>query len=598
MNLNKEQLAAVNSDSDRILTVAGAGTGKTHVLTNRIQRLVESGESPNTMLALTFTRKAAGEMRDRLGKMLTPAKAGKMRIGTFHAIALQVVKDWGDRLGYKPNLSIYDQVDQRDVIESIIKDFGEKVSVGLVLEVMQHEAERKTPAHPKRLEVLHILHQYKNILRRYNALDYQGLLDTALKLMIEFPEVILHYRRLWRLVFVDEYQDTDIVQWDFLQILSPDKLFVVGDYRQSIYGWRGARPDLLMKYADIATRFDLVKNYRSLPGIVYFANNIVSSALYGEPLIPTRKSPRKVHVHTGAFADLLHEGIYIVETIKELVDHHDYRYADIAVMARKNGQLKNFAQWLKDSRYDEDVPFVRIGSKLDFWKSEPVRVCALALRLINNPFDNRTLYSILRTLNIEVPDLKRLEWMANKAGQPMFTFLPEDNPVRRGCAYACNSKVGDYPASVVFKIFTRHCDIKGHYSESKRTTKAGLVAKFAEILDYSLIPWTLQSFLEWHAFREIEDELSEEETGDTVRLMTVHAAKGLEFPVVIVMGCTDEDFPAMKGDEQEERRLFYVAATRPREGLYVTCPLMNEWGGLNRPSRFMTTSKKGPKRNV
>ena len=592
MNLNTGQLAAVNSDANKILTVAGAGTGKTQVLTSRIQRLVESGESPSTFLCLTFTRKAAGEMRERLSDMLSQQEAQKLTICTFHALALQVVKEWGERLGYKPCLSVYDQIDQRDVVESIISDFGLKISVGLVLEVMQHEAERKQPAHPKRAEVLPALYQYHNILRRYNALDYQGLQDTALGLLSTYPEVLQHYRRKWRVVFVDEYQDTDITQNEILRALDPGRLFIVGDQRQSIYGWRGARPDMLIHFAQHAEQISLVKNYRSLPGIIAFANNIVPSDLYGDRLVATRKSRIKNNVHIEAFADHVQEGMFVVDTIKGLVSDCGYSHSDIAIMARTNRQVKGLAQWLKDSRHDEDVPFVRIGSKMDFWKSEPVRLCAQVLRLMNNPFDNRSLYSILRVLDLEEPNLKRLEWMANKAGQPMVGYLSEGNPVRLGYEGARSTNIGVRSAAGVFRDFARCCDIKEHYTERKLKTKASLVDKFIGIIEYSLLPWTLQSFLDWHCLREIEDELSEEETGDTVKIMTVHAAKGLEFPVVIIIGCTDDQFPSKKGDPAEECRLFYVAATRARDRLYITCPLMDEFGGLTVPSRFMSTSKK------
>lgn len=594
MQLNKEQQAAVKSDAKRILTVAGPGTGKTRVLTHRIERMVKNrGESPLSVLALTFTRKAAGEMAERLSGMLTLAEVRKMRIGTFHSVALQIVREWGDLLGYKENLSIYDQVDQLDIIKSIISDFGLKVKVKDVLEVMQHRAERKIPAHAKELDVKPVLDQYQNTLRRYNALDYQGLLDTAVMLMRIYPEVRKHYHNQWRLVFVDEYQDTDIVQWEFLELLDPDQLFVVGDYRQSIYGWRGARPDLLMQFAKIATRFDLVKNYRSLPGIIEHANGIISSKKYGEPLVSTRESKNDNQVHCGAFDGLMHEGMYIVDQVITLVSHTSpgYQYRDIAILARKNRQLALFSQWLRDSQHDLDVPHVRIGAKMEFWKSEPARVCAQVLKLINNPHDNQSLRSILKILNILVPDLKTLEWQARKANKPLVEVLPENNPVRRGYELINREDLESHPADLVFMSFCGECDIREHYLERRLTTKAGQVETFADRLTSGL--YSIEDFLDWYNFREVDDELEEAEDQDRVKLMTVHAAKGLEFPVVIVLGCTDDDFPAKKGDMEEERRLFYVAATRPKDRLYLICPLMDERGKPKKPSRFLA-SRKGP----
>lgn len=289
MPLNKEQLKAVNSVSKRMLVVAGAGSGKTRTLTHRIARLIEEGASPYNVLAMTFTRKAAGEMRTRLESMISGKDAKKITIKTFHATCLDIVKAFGELLGYRKNLSVYDEVDRKDILESIIKELGFKLSTKEVLSVKETlGCGQRIPQ--KHQQALLVLNEYENTLKRYNAIDYHGLLEKAVELL-RSPGVYKHYHNLYRYVFVDEYQDTDPLQAEFLNLLRPEYLFVVGDFRQSIYGWRGAKPELLFEFVkDGAQRIDLFQNYRSLPDIIAFANTIFTDKSYGEKLVGVRQS--------------------------------------------------------------------------------------------------------------------------------------------------------------------------------------------------------------------------------------------------------------------------------------------------------------------
>ena len=589
MSLNQKQLEAVNSDSKRMLVVAGAGTGKTRALTHRIARVIGEGVSPYNILAITFTRKAAGEMRTRLEAMLPKKDIRKLRIGTFHSVCLDVVKSFGDLLGYRKNLSIYDEVDRKDILESIIKDLGLKLSTKKVLKVKESLL-RGTEPESSANEILVIM-EYENTLRRYNAIDYFGLLEGAVKLL-KNPRVQEHYHNLYRYVFVDEYQDTDPLQYEFLMLLQPEQLFVVGDYRQSIYGWRGARPELLFEFAKgEAQRVDLVQNYRSLPKIIEFTNSIITDEEhYGKKLVGVRQSTVGPQVWKNTFYGMLDEASFIAETINELISHNGNNYSDIAVFARKNRTLEDFSQWL--TVFGQGIPNVRIGAQADFWKHEEIRLCVNALRLLNNPDDNHSLKSILRTLKIEVPEFKRLEWLARKKQIPLLEALPDDLSFKARFKAACSNLADmeeSFNAANTLLTIANYLRLTDWYIGHSLMTRAKRICEMGDFLTKK--GWTVEEFLSWFAWREIQDELIDHEKENKVRLMTVHAAKGLEFPVVFVMGLTAGDFPAAWGEPEEEQRLFYVACTRAEDQLILTCSQVDERGKKKYPSKFLALEK-------
>jgi len=600
-NLNEAQLQAVNSDSPQILCLAGAGTGKTRVLTERVARLIAQHRiSPLSILCLTFTRKAAGEMRDRLSSMLTEEAVRKLRIGTFHSFCYEIVKAWGELAGYRKNISIYDEIDQLDILWTIIEDFGFKITVNKVLKLLddKRRSEQEKIKQKDLDKAAIVFLEYRSRIKRYNALDYQILVDTALELL-QYPQVLEFYRNRFKHILIDEYQDIDPYQYDIHQAIQPETLFVVGDNDQSIYGWRKADIRIILDFMDKfpeAEKVVLEENYRSRPGIIEYCNKVIAlnKNRFDKKLIPTREPSGEQEVQTKQLDSLLREGSTIVEQIKRQLAGGKYRYDDIAILARTNRQLIELEQWLQTT----DIPCVRIGAREDFWKREEIRLCAQVLKLIHNPWDNQSLKAILKTLNIDVPELKLLEWRATKRGRPLVDELELLDPEieRLLDALKASKKIKENPdqpetlAADVLVEFVNKFYLLDFYLERGLITRRDNIRQVSQyLLDKR---WTLEEFVEWFAYREITDELEEAEKKDEVRLMTVHMAKGLEFPVVFVMGLIDGVFPSRRGDPEEERRLFYVACTRAQDRLFLSCSSNDGHGGIGISSSLLETERQ------
>lgn len=587
MNLNPEQQSAVALDAKALLIRAAAGTGKTATMAHRVSRMTEEGISPRTILLLTFTRFAAREMSERLDTLLSKRAHRVLRTGTFHAVCLTILREFGELRGYRENLSIFDEQDRKDVLTEIIKDHGIKsVSVTKAMAFLER-AESGESSQPPDAQLLFVALEYTNTLRRFNAVDYSGLMVEAVSLLEDYPRVQEHYSSIWRHVLVDEFQDTSALQVRFLRALHPETLCLIGDYRQSIFGWRGARPEMLLDFsAELsASRIDLLRNYRSLPTIIFLANKIISDPeRYGLDMIPTRKSESdEPEVTIRAFPDMVSEGEFVVNQVVDLCDKYHYR--DIVVLARTNRALQQFSQWVRDF-HGPDFPHIRIGAQADFWNSEEVRLCVQVLKLINNPLDNQSLKSILKTMDMQVPDIKRLEATARKTETPLVKMLPEDHAVRRAFEFCVMESEGKEPlAHMAFLYWWEMLDIPTFYLFRKLTTRAENAMKLRDYCESK--NYTLAEFLDWYAAREIQDELQDSEGEDRIRLMTIHSMKGLEAPVVFLLNAAEGQLPSRRGDLEEERRLFYVAATRAKDRLFITCSLTDEMGRPRNPSSFL-----------
>ena len=582
MPLNKAQAQAVNSNSKVILCVASAGTGKTRVLTARTARLLKEDRiSPLNILCLTFTRKAAGEMRERLGTMLPENVVRKLRIGTFHSFCFEIIKQWGELAGYRKNVSIYDEIDQKDILEAIINDFGFKTNPRAVLAARKEEQQDA--------DVKCVLDEYKSILRQYNALDYDMLVDTALELL-GMPQVLEYYRNRFRHILIDEYQDIDPYQYELHRILQPDSLFVVGDNDQAVYGWRSADMRILLDFMEKfpkAEKIILEDNYRSQPGIVEFANRVIekNKNRFEKKMVAYRDGRLEPVINPG-FEGVFEEGQFVLAEVNFLRSAFRHDYREIAILARTNRQLIEFEAWLKTT----DLPCVRIGSKQDLWKREEIRLCANLLKILYNPWDNQALKSIFRTLQVDIPALKRLEWQARKQEKCLLEVVEHDiaNVIRGhvdGHVFIPGRLKGERASDVLLNI-CNGLHVTDFYLQRMLTTRVERIKQAGTYLIEK--GWSLEAFIEWYSMREATDELEDCGNEDKVRLMTVHMAKGLEFPVVFVIGLADGVFPSRRGDQEEERRLFYVACTRARDRLYLSCPLTDGNGKELKPSTFLT----------
>jgi DNA helicase II / ATP-dependent DNA helicase PcrA len=660
--LNEPQRAAVVHEGAPLLVVAGAGSGKTRVLTRRIAWLISERKAhPGSILAITFTNKAAAEMKERV-EDLVGRRARVMWVSTFHSACVRILRKEIDKFGYKSNFSIYDAADQKRLMGLVCKDLDldpKRYQPGAVLHwVSNHknelrDAEEATKDARNNLEETYAAAYtlYQRRLREANALDFDDLIMTTVHLFQAFPEVRETYRRRFRHVLVDEYQDTNHAQYALIHQLcadameetvadgdqpaervEPAELMVVGDADQSIYAFRGANIRNILDFEQDfpnATSIMLEQNYRSTQTILNAANSVIghnkgrkpkrlwSDAGDGERII-------------GYVADDEHdEARFVSEEIDRLTDEGKYRPADVAVFYRTNAQ----------SRVFEEV-FIRVGMPykvvggVRFYERREVRDALAYLRMLVNPADQVSLRRILNTPKRGIGD-RAVECVQALADRDRLTFWEalrraEDAPglATRSLA-AINGFVamveelesmveaGERPDVVLESVLAR----SGYLAEleaSDDPQDATRVENLAELVavarefsddpisgpsadpadvDAGTLAPGLADFLERVALVADTDQIPDapEDDAGVVTLMTLHTAKGLEFPVVFLSGLEDGVFPHARalGDQpelEEERRLAYVGVTRARERLYISRAVVRSaWGAPshNPGSRFL-----------
>ena len=634
-DLNPDQRRAVEHRGSPLLIVAGAGSGKTRVLTRRIAHLLAHGDAhPGEILAITFTNKAAGEMKERVGEIVGP-QARAMWVSTFHSACVRILRSDAGRLGLSTRFTIYDQADAQRLMGMVIRDLDldpRRHSPRAVLaqvsslknELIDEDAFASTAANHAERMVAEAYREYQRRLRASNALDFDDLIGSTVALLQLFPDVAEHYRRRFRHILVDEYQDTNHAQYMLIrELVGPvsgpvpaAELCVVGDADQSIYAFRGATirniEEFERDYPD-ATTVVLEQNYRSTQRILTAANAVISrnSGRRAKRLWTDAGDGEPIVGYAGE--DEHDEARFIGEEIDRLTDDHQAKRSDIAVFYRTNAQ----------SRAIEDV-FIRIGlpyrvvGGVRFYERREIRDALAYLRAIANPEDE---VSLRRILNVpkrgigeraegaveafaqrdrlsfasalervrEIPDLA-----TRSAGSiEAFTTMMQDlRTIEQSGAAPAVVLQAALEASGYLAELQQSADPQ---DESRVENLAELEAVAAEFA-LARPDGTLVDFLEQVSLVADADDIPDaDETGGVVTLMTLHTAKGLEFPVVFLTGMEDGVFPHMRslGDAREldeERRLAYVGITRARERLYVTRSAMRSaWGSpsFNPPSRFL-----------
>ncbi|MDT0443649.1 DNA helicase PcrA [Streptomyces johnsoniae] len=631
--LNEEQRAAVTHSGAPLLIVAGAGSGKTRVLTHRIAHLLAARSvHPGQILAITFTNKAAGEMKERVGELIGP-RANAMWVMTFHSACVRILRRESKLLGFTSSFSIYDAADARRLMALVCRDldldpkrfppksFSAKVS-NLKNELIDSEDFAARASEPYERTVAEAYTLYQARLREANALDFDDIIMTTVHLLDAFPDVAEHYRRRFRHVLVDEYQDTNIAQYTLIRLLvgerEPAELCVVGDADQSIYAFRGATIRNILQfeqdYPD-ATTLLLEQNYRSTQTILSAANAVIER----------NEGRRKKNLWTnegagarivGYVADTEHdEAQFVAEEIDRLSDAGDARAGDIAVFYRTNAQ----------SRVFEEI-FIRVGlpykvvGGVRFYERREVRDVLAYLRVLANPEDTVPLRRILNVPKRGIGD--RAEAMIEAlALRERISFARALRRVDEAYGMAARSanavkrfntlleelrtvvESGAGPATVLEAVLER----TGYLAELQASTDPQDETRVENLQELAAValefeqqreeddPGTLADFLEQVALVADSDEIPDDEGDGVVTLMTLHTAKGLEFPVVFLSGMEDGVFPHMRSlgktkELEEERRLAYVGITRARQRLYVTrSALRSAWGQPqhNPPSRFL-----------
>ncbi|NJQ00695.1 DNA helicase PcrA [Streptomyces zingiberis] len=649
--LNDRQRAAVLHTGSPLLIVAGAGSGKTRVLTHRIAHLLAArGVHPGSVLAITFTNKAAGEMKERVEELVGP-RAHAMWVSTFHSACVRILRRESKKLGFSSSFSIYDAADSKRLMALVCRDldldpkrFPPKALTSRVSalknELVDPEdfaAEAASDTSPSSFErtLAEAYTMYQQRLREANALDFDDIIMTTVHLLQAFPDVAEHYRRRFRHVLVDEYQDTNHAQYTLIRELvgtagaggehpaaEPAELCVVGDADQSIYAFRGATIRNILQFEEDypdATTILLEQNYRSTQTILSAANAVIERNENRRPKNLWTEAGAGTAI-TGYVADTEHdEAQFTADEIDRLTDAGQARAGDVAVFYRTNAQ----------SRVFEEV-FIRVGlpykvvGGVRFYERKEVRDVLAYLRVLANPEDTVPLRRILNVPKRGIGE--RAEAMIDAlASREKTSFAQALRRVDEAYGMAARSanavkrfntlmeelrtiaESGAGPATVLEAVLER----TGYLAELQASTDPQDETRIENLQELAAValefeqergeenPGTLADFLENVALvadsDQIPDDDAEGEGTGVVTLMTLHTAKGLEFPVVFLTGLEDGVFPHLRAlgqtkELEEERRLAYVGITRARERLYLTRSAMRSaWGqpSYNPPSRFL-----------
>jgi DNA helicase-2/ATP-dependent DNA helicase PcrA len=573
--LNDQQLQAATSGNPIILNLAGAGSGKTRVLTHRIAYLhQEKRVGTSNVLAITFTRLAAKEMKERAMKLVGKGEGYKLTIGTFHSFCVRVLKEWGHLVSLEKNFTIYGEEDRRAIIQSCIDELGYKrVKLQDVLDNLYVVLPDDSP-------VAKVAKEYYYRLKRNNAVDLDGLLFFA-KEAIAFPQAQAELQNRYRYVFVDEFQDTSDTQMEIIELLNPSNLFVVGDDFQSIYGWRKANVRNIIEFPDKYQDCEVVKlerNYRSTKQIVSAANTLIKHNL---------SQTEKALIADRDGADIRYlvmpdDGIEAMNVADLIVGEREISdsWSDIAVLARTNRQL----QKVKEALDRKNIPSLIVSSQDDIFKNHDIRMLIAFIEAAINPLDDMNVRKVINFPEARVTDLEiqNIELKALDLGQSlsdvMFIGTEKEKEFLKLLALI---RLGsdEYESTIgVIEETIHQLDLRIHYhNEGLNNRLEDLAAMFLEVDKWQNVQNSLgescgiYSFLKWLKTKDLQEKLVQEV--DAVKLMTVHASKGLEFPVVFIIGMNQNVFPSKRTEDmEEERRLFYVAITRAKDRLYLTRP--------------------------
>ncbi|MEZ0297000.1 MAG: ATP-dependent helicase [Candidatus Methylacidiphilales bacterium] len=620
--LNEEQLEAVTAKPGPLLVIAGAGSGKTRTLTYRVAWLIENGVRPEAILLLTFTNKAAREMLDRVRSIL-PFEMGGMWGGTFHSFGLRLLRIHGHVLGYPKNLAVLDDEDSGKMVTTALKELvaAEFAGTGGLSNALAKEKLKMLPkpalvgsllslAVNKRLSLRDVLkerHDYllphapllQKVLARYRelklaagAVDFDDLLELPLRLFAEHPELRTRYQRKFRHILVDEFQDTNTIQAELINVLAAahSRLMVVGDDAQSIYSWRGANFRNILNFPETFTGARVVRittNYRSTPPILDLANAAIApnteqfpkelrSALAPDPDVePSDNDGGRITYAKPAVVraqDAIEQARFVVQRVQELIMDEGVEPEEIAVLYRSHFHVREVERGLREMK----IPF-ELTSGLPFFQQAHIKDVLAFLRLAHNPADELAFMRLAAMLD-GVGDKTALRlWADMRSGTPMRQCKVPAKATRDWQQLAETleqiaelGESGQASAQI-------HIALEAIYDDYMKATFEDYRERHADLMRLRADPASVedlmtQAALESNSRREHQDK-------PRVRLSTIHQAKGLEWKAVFVLNLADTLFPSSRTLEEggmaaleEERRLFYVAVTRAKENLYLCWP--------------------------
>lgn len=635
--LNDAQLAPVLQKDGAMIVIAGAGSGKTRVLTYRIAYLMSKGVDPFNILALTFTNKAAREMKSRISRIVGASEAKNLWMGTFHSIFAKILRFEADRLGYPSNFTIYDTQDSQSVIRAILKEMHLDKDIYKYKQVYSRISSYKNSLitvkaylnNPELVEADAMAKMprlgdiYKNYVDRCfkaGAMDFDDLLLKTNELLTRFPDVLAKYQQRFRYILVDEYQDTNHSQYLIVKALSDrfQNICVVGDDAQSIYAFRGANINNILNFQkdyDDVRVYRLEQNYRSTKNIVHAANSIIekNKTRLEKVVWTANEEGTKIKVNrTMTDGD---EGRFVASSIFETMMNHQLKYDDFAVLYRTNAQSRA----MEDALRKKDIPY-RIYGGLSFYQRKEIKDVIAYLRLILNPKDEEALKRVINYPARGIGDttIDRLIVAANESNRSIFEVMQGIDQSAVKINGPTKNKLGDFVTMIqsfqvlnqsynAFEITEHVAKKTGLVTELKKDgTPEGIarVENLEELLngirdfveEQREIADTTGSLAEFLEDVALATDLDNEKGDDNkVALMTVHLAKGLEFPYVYIVGMEEDLFPSAmsmntRSELEEERRLFYVALTRAEKQAFLTYTQSRyRWGKLidAEPSRFI-----------
>lgn len=623
--LNQAQKEAVTHGQGPLLVLAGAGSGKTRVLTTRIAYLImERGVDPHNILAITFTNKAAREMRERVGAMV-PDQTGGLWVCTFHAACLRILRKHAGYVGYSPNFVIYATDDQKTVIKTCLKEINlddKKFTPQAILGVISNaknmlygprELEAKSYDYFSKI-ACQVYHLYQDKLKQNNALDFDDLLMQTVYLWQNNPEVLEYYQERFKYILVDEYQDTNHAQYRLVNLLAQKHrhLCVVGDPDQSIYGWRGADMQNILSFErdyPEARVITLAQNYRSTGTILASANEVISGNQNRKEKDLWTDGPMGDPIIVQTARNEREESSFVADRIRRWCREGGRKYGDFAVLYRTHA----LSRVLEEKLLTAGIPYVIVGG-LRFYERKEIKDLLAYLRLLVNPWDR---VSFQRVVNepkrgIGPVSLVKILEAADLSGQSPLTLLEQDHPIPglTGRARSSARELGRVMADLrgrmdllpVTRLVQMVLEDTGYWealaaekSVESETRLENLREFFSVTGEYDnqVGAGSLEDFLSGLALLTDLDQYQEDT--DHVTLMTLHSAKGLEFPVIFLVGMEEGVFPHNRSLEhrselEEERRLCYVGITRARELLYLSHCCERTLYGFTRsnpPSRFL-----------
>ena len=603
--LNNKQKEAVLQTEGPCLVIAGAGSGKTKVLTYKIAYLLQEKKVlPWNILAITFTNKAANEMKQRVEKLVGDA-IKDMWIGTFHSICVRILRKFIDRIGYDSSFIIFDTADQRTLIKECLKSLNiddklytdrsvlSEISNGKNEMLEPHAYATKYAGDYRKSKIAEIYELYQKRLKENNAIDFDDIINLTIKVLAENPDILEYYTEKFKYVLVDEYQDTNKAQFTLVSMLASKhgNITVVGDNDQGIYSFRGADITNILNFEKDfpgTTIIKLEQNYRCTGNILKAANAVIKNNenKYDKKLWTENDEGNLPYIYQGD--DEYDEARFIIEQINHLRTQEYYKYSDFTVLYRMNSQSRA----IEDILNREQVPYRVLGG-LKFYERKEIKDSLCYLRLIANTSDNLALKRIINEpkRGIGKTSLDNIQEISEKTGLSMYEIIKNAEQYGLNRVFANSREFIDLIEDLknkkdqlsISELLTETLNKSGYVKalELESTVEAETRLQNLEELMTVAIEFeeqeaenTLNDFLEGISLTSDVDNL--DQSDDMVTLMTLHSAKGLEFPVVFLVGMEEGIFPGYKSigepkELEEERRLFYVGITRAKNYLYLTC---------------------------